>query len=57
MEHLDDARKNIEGYRSIADPKAGEIPPYLVLLYYKVIEQSLLKHSKRPTSAEVIAVP
>lgn len=53
MEHVDDSRKSVEGYKSMADPKGGEISHYLVLLYNKVIEQSLLKHSKRSSSEEV----
>ena len=48
-EHLDEARKSVNGYKSMADPKAGELPHYL-LLYYKIIEQ---KHSKRPSSKMV----
>ena len=45
-----ECRKSVEGYKTIADPKAGELPHYLLLLYYKIIERSLLKHSKRPSS-------
>ena len=43
----------MEGYRSILDPASGELAPYLLSLYYKVIEQCLLKHSKRPYNDEV----
>ena len=51
-EHLDDERKSLEGYKSIADTNAGsDLPPYLLCLYFKVIEQCLLKHSKRPSSS------
>ena len=41
-EHLDNARRNVEGYKSIADSKAGQL-----LLYHKLIEQ---KHRRRPSS-------
>ena len=37
----------------MSDPKAGEIAPYLVLHYQKIIEHCLLKHSKRPGSNQV----
>ncbi len=47
--HLDEKRKEVEGYKSMADTTAGKLPHYLLLLYYKIIEQSLLKHSKRPS--------
>ena len=52
-EHFDDQRSTIEGYKAMADLKAGEIAHYLLLLYKKVIEGSLVKHSKRPSSEEV----
>ena len=46
-------RKSIEGYKGIADPAGGELAHYLIILYHKVIEQCLLKHSKRPSSEEI----
>jgi len=48
-EHFDEERKSLEGYHSIAD----EIAPYLLQLYHQIIEQCLLKHSKRCTSQQV----
>jgi len=52
-EHFDEQRKSLEGYRSIADDSGDEIAPYLLKLYHQVIEQCLLKHSKRCTSQQV----
>ena len=42
--------KTFLGYKTFADCKAGEIAHYLVL-YFKIIEHCLLKHSKRPESS------
>ena len=50
---FDDDRKTLEGYKKIADKEAGELAPYLLLLYQKIIENCLLKHSKRLNSAQV----
>ena len=44
----------MEGYKSMADTAAGELPHYLLLLYQKVIEQCLLKHSKCPSSENMV---
>ena len=52
VEHLDEQRKSIEGYKTITDET---VPHYLLLLYNKIIKGSLLKHSKRPAS-EVVRV-
>jgi hypothetical protein len=52
-EYLDEGRKSVEGYKGVADPKAGELSHYLLLLYHKIAEQSLLKHSRRPSSSLV----
>lgn len=52
-EHLDEKRRSIEGYQSFADKTAGELSHSLLLLYKKVIEQSLLKRSKRLSSSMV----
>ena len=51
IEHVDEERKSFDGYKS--DPKAGEIAPYLVLHYQKIVEHYLVKHSKRPESLQV----
>ena len=40
---------NREGYKSIADPKAGEIAAYLII-HYIYLEHCVLKHRKRPES-------
>ena len=37
----------------MADKRGGELSHYLLLIYRKVIEQSVLKHSKRPLSDQV----
>lgn len=50
--HLDEKR-SVEGYRAIADETAGELPHYLLLLYQKVIEGCLVKHSRRQSSEDV----
>ncbi|XP_065887583.1 uncharacterized protein [Dysidea avara] len=53
-EHYDEERRSLEGYRSIADDSADDIAPNLLQLYYKIIEQCLLKHSKRCSSDQVM---
>lgn len=37
----------------MADSRADDMAHYLLLLYHKVIEGTLVKHSKRPPSEEV----
>lgn len=48
---------NLSAIKHFSDlkPQAGELAHYLVLVYNKVIEGSLLKHSRRPSS-EVVNV-
>lgn len=54
-EHLDDQRKSIDEFKTIADPKThDELAHYLMALYYKIIEQCLLKHRLRPESEKVM---
>jgi hypothetical protein len=45
--------KSVEGYKTIADTAAGDLSHYLLLIYKKIIESSMLKHSKRPISEVV----
>jgi len=52
-EHYDEERRSIDGFKQIADHMAGEIEPYLINIYFKVVEGCLKKHSKRCTSDEV----
>ena len=44
---------SIDGYKGMAGGTAGELPPYLLLLYRKIIEGSIVKHSKRSSSEMV----
>lgn len=40
----------------MADKGPGELHHYLLLIYRRVIEESLKKHSKRPSSAKVVII-
>ena len=54
VEHFDDMRRSLEGYKDIANATVpGQLYPYLLKLYRKIIEGSLMKHSKRASSEEV----
>ena len=55
IDHLNEERKTLNGYETIADKEAlGDLAPYLLNYNYKeVIEGCLLKHSKRSSSNQV----
>ena len=48
-----DELKTLDGYKQMADKSAGDLAPYLLNLYRSVIDNCLLKHSKRYESKQV----
>lgn len=52
-EFVDDERKSLDGYKQIADKSAGDLAPYLLNLYKSIIDNCLMKHSKRYESKQV----
>ena len=51
---MDDQIRNIEMFKGTLDSKAGSsMEHYLLLMYYKLIQCSLKKHSKRSDTSKV----
>ena len=53
IDHVESYLSATHTFSEISDPSAGPIAPYLTLLLHKMVCACLLKHSKRPDSAEV----
>ena len=53
-EHVDDQLKDTVGFQAIADRTAGEKAPYLWNLFFKMVMETLCKHSKRPATDQAI---
>ena len=45
----------LEGFQSIVDSKmeANELQPYLLNIFYKIVNRCLVRHSKRSSSEQV----
>ena len=52
-EFVDDELKSLDGFKQIADSSAGDLAPYLLNLYKSVIDNCLVKHSRRYESKQV----
>ena len=52
-EHVDDQLKDITRFEAIADRSGGEIAPYLRNLLFKIVVETLRKHSRRPATDQV----
>lgn len=55
-EHMEDKFGSASTFATMIDRRAEDIPPYLLLLFLRVITSAIKKLSKRPTSAEVRSV-
>ena len=56
VDYYDEERHSVDGFKQIVDTTAGNLEPYLLNIYFKIIKNCLLKHSKRCTSEKVSAV-
>ena len=53
-EHFDVERRSVETLKTIADSRGtDELAPYLLAIYYKIINNCLVKHSKRSPISKV----
>ena len=50
---MEEPLDNIQAFSNAADDKGGVIAPYLVNLLFKIVNQCLLKQTKRLTSEQV----
>ena len=52
-DHLEDERKTLEGYGTIADKAPGDLKPHSLGLFKEIIEGCLRRYGKRLESNQV----
>ena len=50
---MEENLKSLELFEKVQDDAVEKMAPYLNQLWFKIIEKSLTKHSKRPNSCSV----
>ena len=53
VQHLEDNLKGISAFGQAACSTAGELAPYLLQLYFKIVTECLKKHSSHPMIDQV----
>ncbi len=55
-EHMENSYVSVDALKVVKDPiqmSDNELAPYLLNIFFKIIKQCLLRHSKRPSSNQV----